>query len=170
VSQSAPTKYELPSLQRAFARLGEPEATFTSRFALSLSLFVGGLLLLIASGVAVWWWWQFIVMLPALTALVVAPIIFGFAAMWFGYSLRASWFVCPGGVVRLRGSTAEACAWEDFRSIRQVKDQAAYTLYRKDGEPWELSVASTPEISVLGRMIRLKAEAHKVAWEVVEGK
>jgi hypothetical protein len=161
------------SLQKAFDRVGEPEAEFPSRAVLPLVSVLAGLLLIVGGGVALWWVGPLFLIgpLPALLALALVPPVLGMMASAYGWRTWGErWFLCPGGVVRQHGARAEACAWADFRSISQGQDQAAYRLHRKDGPPWQLDSSNTPEISELGRLLRLQAEKHGVAWNVVEVK
>ena len=158
------------SLERAFGRVGEPEAEFRSRRVLPLAAMLGGLLLLVGGGAALWWVLPkyLTAPLPVLIVLPVMPIVLGMVAIWFGWRVWGErWFVCPGGMVRQHGSRAEACGWDDFLTINQSQDRGTYWLHRKDGAAWQLSAANTPEVSELGRTIRLKAEKHGVAWKMV---
>ena len=168
MSQSTPVRHRSPSLQRAFARVGEPEAEFRSRSVLPLAIVLGGLSLLAGGVVALWW----VVPLalhgfPAIGGVTVMLPVLGLMAIVYGWRIWGErWFVCPGGVVRRHGSTAEACAWADFLSIGQSSDRGTYWLRRKDGAAWHFSAANVPEVSELGRLIRLKSEAHGITWEV----
>jgi hypothetical protein len=166
MAQATLVRRRSPSLQRAFGRVGEPEEQFRSRTFLPFALISGGILLLAVAGAAAWWIWPLGVGAPGLAALPAIPFALGIMAIGFGWRVWGErWFVCPGGIVRQHGSTGEACAWADFLSIGQSSDRGTYYLRRKDGPAWEVSSTSTPEISELGRLIRLKAEAHGVKWE-----
>lgn len=194
MSQSAATAPHSPPLQEAFARVGEPEAEFRpSAWTWSplLLLYVAAITAAIAAASTLWIWaprhaaWAWIVyaLLCFLTAIVL-----GVGGLQKSWSIRAErWFVCAGGVVWKHGETAEACAWQDFRSILQgrVYLSTVYLLQRKEAATWSFissrwvlrrekrdprpTLADSPQISDLGQLLRMKAETHKIPWNVVAG-
>ena len=175
MSQSAMKRPASPALRRAFETVGEPEAEFGPGTLRPVGLVLGGVLMTVGGmislvGVLLQWrhgGLEFRVVAAGLSATVVACM--GVVTALRGQAFaRRRWFVCAGGVVRQVGSNAEACPWRGLRSVSQAKGRPVYRLDRKEGEPWEVSPEQTPAVVELGRMLRLKAEAHHVAWAVVE--
>src|SRR5207253_792886 len=101
MSQSVAVSRRSPSLQRAFGRVGEPEAEFRSRAVMPILLVMGGVLLLAVGAVLLWYFARLLLVLPAFSGLTLLPLAFGFVAAAYGWRLWGEcWFVCSGGVVR----------------------------------------------------------------------
>src|SRR5262245_19746791 len=169
MSQSVTNRPAPPALQWAFQAVGEPEAEFGPSSLRTACLVLGGVLMTLGSliylGAVIFQWHhgslELLGKIGGLCAPVVACLGVTNALLGRAYA-RRRWFGCAGGVVRQVGSRAEACAWDGLRSISQAKDQPVCRLDRKEGEPWELDSNQTPDVRELGRLLRVKAEAHHV--------